>query len=426
MSPPETDSTDKKQEPATKASPAAPAKPVAAAVAPPLRRSGRAFGEAWSGGQWSVVRVLFALYLVAHLARALELGGELASENHVVVGVGLLATLLFALGSVTRIAALVVLGAAAWLAWRTPFASPPRMLVLALPLLANLFAPAAPYGSRAARGRVDPDGGWRLPPNVYRLLWLGVAVSCAWSSATKLSQATWRDGGALAQTLAASGGVVELVRQWLLELPPWLLQGMTYAALGAGLAFAPLALLRATRPFAWVVLLACHVAALPISGWRDGHLLMVATLLYLFDPAWLAPWTSDCREFVYFDGHCGLCHRLVRFVLAEDRNGIFTFSPLQGQAVRGVLSEHARASLPDSVVLVDRDHATHVKSDAGLRIYDALGGVWRIAARLLGVIPRPLRDLGYDLVAATRHRLFKRPADACPLMPPTLKDRFVA
>jgi len=40
------------------------------------------------------------------------------------------------------------------------------------------------------------------------------------------------------------------------------------------------------------------------------------------------------------------------------------------------------------------------------------------------VVPRPLRDRLYDLVARTRYRLFGREDEACPVIPEELRSRF--
>ena len=158
------------------------------------------------------------------------------------------------------------------------------------------------------------------------------------------------------------------------------------------------------------------------STWAS---LSLSTFLLLFDPAWLRR-GSAARELVFFDGHCGLCHRLVRFVLAEDREKLFVFSTLQGEKIKALLDEATRARLPDSVVVRDSQGRVLVKSAAVVHVYDRLGGIWRVVALLLHLIPTALRDLGYDLVAKVRHQIFARPVESCPVVPPALKDRFVA
>jgi predicted DCC family thiol-disulfide oxidoreductase YuxK len=383
---------------ATSPDPSPPPAPPAATGAATTFGGPTPFGGSWSGGQWSVARVLFSLYLLGHFAVRVDRSAPLVSVQNGVAALAVLASVFLAFGSFTRGVAALLLLVGGWMLWSESVAPRAAAYGFLLPLLACLLAPAAPYGSLAARGRVDPDGGWRLPAQLFALLWVGVAAISLASALVKL-QALGRNEGA-----TLSNGV----------------------AVAAGFLFAPLALFRKTRPLAWVALLLRHVAALPLAGLRDEHLGMAATLLFLFDPAWLPPAATSTREVIFFDGYCGLCHRLIRFVLAEDRLAIFGFSPLQGAAIRTVLSDEARARLPDSVVVKDASGQILIKSTAVAHVYDRLGGFWRVAAWLLHWIPRPLRDLGYDGVAKLRRHLFKRPDDACPVMPPALRQRFIA
>ena len=55
-----------------------------------------------------------------------------------------------------------------------------------------------------------------------------------------------------------------------------------------------------------------------------------------------------------------------------------------------------------------------------------LGGLWRITGAVLGLVPTPVGDTLYDGVAAIRYRLFARPAEACPIVPAVLRQRFDA
>jgi predicted DCC family thiol-disulfide oxidoreductase YuxK len=130
-------------------------------------------------------------------------------------------------------------------------------------------------------------------------------------------------------------------------------------------------------------------------------------------------------ETIFYDGDCGLCHRWVRFVIAHDPGGeTFTFSPLQGQTIRSVLTDQQRQSLPDSVVVLTAEGEVLVRTRAVLHILRRLGGGWRTLAWLGRLIPPPLFDPLYGLVARLRHRLSAKPSDACPLPAPTLRDRF--
>ncbi|MEM1445897.1 MAG: DCC1-like thiol-disulfide oxidoreductase family protein [Planctomycetota bacterium] len=134
---------------------------------------------------------------------------------------------------------------------------------------------------------------------------------------------------------------------------------------------------------------------------------------------------SDARSIIFYDGHCGLCHRWVKFVVPRDPGGeTFVFAPLQGEFIKSKLSNEQIAALPDSIVLYEPDGTLRTKSDAVLAIMARLGGFWKLLAGLGRIVPRFLRDWCYDRVASIRHKLFKRPEEACPIMPPELRTRF--
>ena len=129
---------------------------------------------------------------------------------------------------------------------------------------------------------------------------------------------------------------------------------------------------------------------------------------------------------LFYDGGCGLCHGAVLFVLKRDREGRFRFAPLQGETLAEQVPAALRTALPDSLVLKEPDGRVLTRSSAIVAMLRHLGGVWSITGALLWIIPRPLRNLGYDLVAKVRHRLFKKPEGACPLVPQELRGRFLA
>jgi predicted DCC family thiol-disulfide oxidoreductase YuxK len=128
---------------------------------------------------------------------------------------------------------------------------------------------------------------------------------------------------------------------------------------------------------------------------------------------------------VFYDGGCGLCHRAVRFAIAHDRDGSrFRFASLDSEGFRRRVPAAARAGLPDSIVALTPEGTLLVRSAAIIHILDRVGGLWKLLGRLLGIVPRRVRDAGYDGVARVRYRLFRRPDDACPVTPPELRARF--
>jgi predicted DCC family thiol-disulfide oxidoreductase YuxK len=130
-------------------------------------------------------------------------------------------------------------------------------------------------------------------------------------------------------------------------------------------------------------------------------------------------------ETLFYDGHCGLCHRAVQFVLKHDPAGKhFRFAPLQGETYKSRVPEDRRASLPDSMVVETLDGSLLLRSDAWLHILRRLGWGWRTMAALMSVFPRAVRDFVYDLIASVRHRMFGRREELCPLVPAEVRDRF--
>jgi predicted DCC family thiol-disulfide oxidoreductase YuxK len=147
--------------------------------------------------------------------------------------------------------------------------------------------------------------------------------------------------------------------------------------------------------------------------------------LFLLDPGWVRPSERGSVDDVFYDGSCGLCHRAIRFLIAEDRSGTaFRFAPLGGEAFQELVGNVD--GLPDSIVVKTPSGALLTKSDAALHLSRRLGGWWRVLATLAAIVPRPLRNAVYDFIARIRYRLFARPKDACPILPPDLRKRFSA
>lgn len=110
------------------------------------------------------------------------------------------------------------------------------------------------------------------------------------------------------------------------------------------------------------------------------------------------------RTILFFDGVCGLCNKAVDFVLARDQAGTIKFAPLQGDTARQLLTPADLADLNTMVFWVDGQ--SYRKSAAAVRILWRLHWGWRVTGTILWLIPLPLRNLGYTLVARNRYRFF--------------------
>ena len=77
-----------------------------------------------------------------------------------------------------------------------------------------------------------------------------------------------------------------------------------------------------------------------------------------------------------------------------------------------------------SIAVRTEDGRLLVRSDAVLYTLRRLGSMWRAIAIAMSAVPRGLRDIGYDLVARIRYRVFGRAKTVCPLVPADLRSRF--
>jgi predicted DCC family thiol-disulfide oxidoreductase YuxK len=124
---------------------------------------------------------------------------------------------------------------------------------------------------------------------------------------------------------------------------------------------------------------------------------------------------------ILFDGVCNLCNGFVQFVIVRDPDGRFQFGPLQSEA-----AQHLLASAPpapgESFVLIE-DGRVFRRSTAALRILRHLRFPWPLSYAAI-LVPRPLRDAVYDVVARNRYRWFGR-RDACMVPTPEVHKRFL-
>jgi predicted DCC family thiol-disulfide oxidoreductase YuxK len=126
---------------------------------------------------------------------------------------------------------------------------------------------------------------------------------------------------------------------------------------------------------------------------------------------------------VLFDGVCSLCVGSVQFLIRHDDEGVLRFASLQSPAGDRLLEQCGESgTYMDSLVLVEGEDC-YTKSDAALRIAAHLGGVFRLAAPL-ELLPRRLRDWGYDLVAKYRYQVFGR-REECLRPTADLEQRFL-
>jgi predicted DCC family thiol-disulfide oxidoreductase YuxK len=138
---------------------------------------------------------------------------------------------------------------------------------------------------------------------------------------------------------------------------------------------------------------------------------------------------SNSNPVLLYDGVCGLCSRVVQFVLSHDQGGVVRFAALQSPFAARILRRHGLdPEVQNTLVVVLNLETPHeqllFRSDGALYLLRTLRRPWPFIARLAIVLPPALRDLGYRMVAKYRYRIFGK-HDTCPLPKPDVVSRFL-
>ena len=125
---------------------------------------------------------------------------------------------------------------------------------------------------------------------------------------------------------------------------------------------------------------------------------------------------------ILFDGVCNLCNGAVQFVIERDPAARFGFAALQSPVAARLTASSRIGDRLDSIVLVE-DGRVWTQSTAALRIARRLRFPWPATYAMI-VVPPPLRDWIYNLVARNRYRWFGK-RETCMVPTPALRARFL-
>jgi len=411
-----------------------------------------------SAGQFAIFRILFGAYLLQHFLGLLPVAAEVFSHAGVLADPRLspthgllpnpLATgwggtpafvtgfiavlaglsLAFLLGAWRRVVALLL-----WFGWaclfnRNNLISNPSLPYVGLILLFCVLIPGGePLSLTGGRGR--PPADWFFPAWVFRGAWFLLAAGYTFSGLVKLGSPSWVDGTAFRHLIDNPLARPGFIRDLFLGFPPWLIALHTWGALAAEILFLPLCLHKWGRLAAWSGMMVMHVGIVLMVDFADLTLGMVMIHLFIFDPDWLAPRRDGRQPVLFYDGECGLCNWVVRFLLREDAAARMKYAPLQSAPAQAYLRAQGLPTEDfDSLVFVpdwnDQARGAFRLRTAGvLGAADEIGGIWRVIS-WARVLPAVLRDGAYKLVARFRYTLFGeyRPS---PLPDPAWAKRFL-
>ncbi len=107
-----------------------------------------------------------------------------------------------------------------------------------------------------------------------------------------------------------------------------------------------------------------------------------------------------------YDGECKFCNFWVALIQRQKAQQKFRYFALQSKEGVELLRQYKVDESIDSVVVVHKGNL-YVKSSAALKVAKILGGRWNFFL-IFWLIPRPIRNWLYDLIARNRHRFFTR------------------
>jgi predicted DCC family thiol-disulfide oxidoreductase YuxK len=135
------------------------------------------------------------------------------------------------------------------------------------------------------------------------------------------------------------------------------------------------------------------------------------------------------RTVLLYDGHCGLCNRVVRFCAKRDPEQRLRYVPLQSETGKELLARYGETpeSLESAAIFLDaltrRERFFH-HSDAVAWALRMLRAPWNWVGRLVRWTPRFLREAVYAFIGRVRYAVFGHYA-TCPPPAPEIRARFV-
>ena len=115
-------------------------------------------------------------------------------------------------------------------------------------------------------------------------------------------------------------------------------------------------------------------------------------------------------DILLLDGDCGLCNSLAMFM---DRNldlkNKIKFQPIDSGSSQELIKTFPKNQQNLDTVYLYRKQKTYTRSSAAIRCLLYLKWYWKIWFPIFWIVPLPLRDIFYKIIAKYRHRIFSKP-----------------
>jgi predicted DCC family thiol-disulfide oxidoreductase YuxK len=137
---------------------------------------------------------------------------------------------------------------------------------------------------------------------------------------------------------------------------------------------------------------------------------------------------QGANHVILFDGVCKLCHAWSRFIIRFDKAQKFKLAAVQSKEGAALMSYYQlqAADTPKDqykTMYYLEDGQVYEKSTAFIRIMAAMPYPWRLLS-VFRVIPRCIRDGGYNIIATYRYAIFGKYSQ-CTLPEPDHEQRLL-
>ena len=110
------------------------------------------------------------------------------------------------------------------------------------------------------------------------------------------------------------------------------------------------------------------------------------------------------------DGDCGLCHRLAMFMDKNlDSVKKIKFQPIESSSSQELIKTFPKNQQNMDTVYLYMDGKSYTRSSAAIRCLLFLKWYWKIWFPFVWIVPLPLRNFVYKIIAKYRHRIFSKP-----------------
>jgi predicted DCC family thiol-disulfide oxidoreductase YuxK len=106
---------------------------------------------------------------------------------------------------------------------------------------------------------------------------------------------------------------------------------------------------------------------------------------------------------IFFDSECCLCSRLVQFILQRSNN--LHVASLKSDTAKKLLNQNYAGIQSLNTLALLENNTLYVKSDAVLRIFRKMHGLWPLL-QVFRIVPVPVRDKLYETIARNRLKWF--------------------